>query len=332
MPENCQPPRVSVVIPCYHASMYVGDTLKSVFSQTYHDFEVVLVNDGSPDAVALQEVIAPWMDKIVYLEICHHGPSVARNTGILAAKGELVAFLDADDQWDPSYLEVQVQKLDENPSADIVYPGVTFFGDYAAGHPLPVSRGEVTFASVIDQSCIVLYSVLARRQAIIRAGLFDPGVRAAEDFDLWLRCIKTGSRIIYHNKPIFHYRVHKGSLSSDPVLMNSQAARVLQKLRTTVEMTTDERRVLEVALRKFKGLTFFCEGKHAFLVEDFTMAEDRLRSANKMLPSIRNFLVLQLVRVIPRLTRAFYVWNSSHRNSTDTECLRSPRSHPNRAH
>jgi len=318
MPEKSQTPRVSVVIPCYNASMYIGDTLKSVFSQTYHDFEVILVNDGSPDSVALQEVIAPWMDRIVYLEICNQGPSAARNTGILAAKGELVAFLDADDQWEPSYLEVQVRKLDENPSADIVYPGVTLFGDYAAGHPPLVSRGEVTFASVIDERCIVLYSVLARRQALIRAGLFDPGVRAAEDFDLWLRCIKTGSRIIYHNEPIFRYRLHKGSLSSDPILMNSQAVKVLQKLRTSVEMTTEERQVLEAALRKFEGLAFFWEAKRAFLAGDFAMAEDRLRTANNVLPSIRTFLILQLVRVIPRLARAFYVWNSSDRDPRET--------------
>ena len=77
---------MSVVIPCYNASMYVGDTLKSIFSQTYRDFEVILVNDGSSDTVALQEVIAPWMDRIVYLEICNQGPSTARNTGILAGR------------------------------------------------------------------------------------------------------------------------------------------------------------------------------------------------------------------------------------------------------
>ena len=100
--------------------------------------------------------------------------------------------------------------------------------------------------------------------------------------------------------------------------MNSQAVKVLQKLRTSVEMTTDERQVLEAALRKFEELAFFWEAKRAFLAGDFTMAGDRLRAANNVRPSIRKFFILQLVRVIPRLTRAFYVWNSRDRNPRET--------------
>ena len=121
-PNKYHQARVSVIIPCYNTAGYVVETLESVFSQTYKDYEVVVVNDGSPDTPSLELALAPWRDKITYIKTENHGLAGARNNGIRASSGELVALLDSDDVWEPNYLEVQVSKLDENPSADIVYP------------------------------------------------------------------------------------------------------------------------------------------------------------------------------------------------------------------
>lgn len=317
MPQISHKPRVSIVIPYYNAAEYVGDTLESVFSQTYRDFEVILVNDGSPDTPELLKAISPWIERIVYFEISNQGPSTARNKGILASQGELLAFLDSDDLWEPNYLEVQVQKLDENPSADIVYSGSTAFGE-CASRPGQSLRGPITFTSLIDETYWVGVTVVARRQALIKAGLFDPNIWGAEDFDLWLRCIKNGSQIIAYGTPLFRYRVRKGSNSSDPIWMASHTVKVLEKIRTLFELSADERKVLEAAIRKQEGLTLYFEAKRAFMVEDFALARERLRAANRVLPSIRNSLILPFIALMPRLTRTFYIWRSRNRISRDT--------------
>ena len=115
-------PRISVIVPCFNCAQFLPETLGSVFSQTYDDFEVVVVNDGSLDTPQLEQALAPWADRIVYIKTENHGVAEARNTGIRAAKGEFIALLDSDDIWEPNFLDVQVRKLDQHPSADIVYP------------------------------------------------------------------------------------------------------------------------------------------------------------------------------------------------------------------
>ena len=101
---------------------------------------------------------------------------------------------------------MQVSKLDENPSADIVYPSALIFGEGLRSTLYPSSEGEVNFKSLVEETCVVMVSVLARRTAFERAGLFDESLRSCEDFDMWLRCSKSGSRIIYYSTILVRYR------------------------------------------------------------------------------------------------------------------------------
>lgn len=303
-------PRVSIIIPCYNTSQFVAETLESVFAQTYKNFEAVIVNDGSPDTPELERAIAPWRDRVTYVHTENWGLAGARNNGIRASRGELIALLDSDDVWTPDYLKVQVRKLDENPTADIVYPNALIFGEGFRSSEYPRSKGEVTYRSLVDETCVVMVSVLARRTALERAGLFDENLRSCEDFDMWLRCVKNGSRIIYHSEVLVRYRRRMGSLSSDEVWMNSNAARVLNKMRDAVPMTADERRVLEDAILRFEGRKLFFEGKRAFNSGDFSMAVDRLEESNKYLRSVRVWMILWLVRTLPSVARTAYVWRS----------------------
>jgi glycosyltransferase involved in cell wall biosynthesis len=311
MTEKVKTPRVSVIIPCYNTAQYVAEAVGSAFAQTYSDYEVVIVNDDSPDTVELELALTPWWDKIVYVKTENCGLAGARNNGIRAAKGELIALLDSDDIWEPNYLEVQVRKLDENPSADVVYPRTLIFGDGpGSGTRSRASRGEVTFISLIQEACSVCVSVLARREALERVGLFDSSFRSCEDFDMWLRCVKSGSRIIYHDQVLVRYRRRKDSLSSDPVWMRGHAAKVLMKMRDTVQMTPEERDVLEATLRRFEGERLFHEGKRAFEAGDIPTAIDRLQQSNSRWGGVRTRMILFLLRTMPGLTRAAYVWKS----------------------
>ena len=302
-------PRVSVIVPCYKTAQFVAETLKSVFAQTYQNFEVVLVNDGSPDTPELEKAIAPWRDKINYLHTENCGLAGARNNGIRAAKGELIALLDSDDMWEPNYLEVQVASLDCDPTADVVYPRALLFGEgsYASTCSNP-STGEVTFSRLVQQQISVMVSVLARRSALESAGLFDDRLRSCEDFDMWLRCVKNGSRIVYHDDVLVRYRVRGDSLSADPVWMYDHARRVLEKMLASMSLTDEERSAVEVAIRQMEGNKLFFEGKGAFLAGDYALAVERLKQANAYLHSLRVRLILFGVQRAPRSLRAIYEW------------------------
>ena len=303
--------QVSVIVPCYNTAQFVEGTLRSVFAQTYTNYEVVVVNDGSPDTPQLELVLAPFRARIVYLKTENFGLAGARNNGIRASSGELIALLDSDDEWEPNYLEVQVRKLDENPGADIVYPRARIIGDGPlVGSCSKASLGEVTFTSLVEQKCVVMVSVLARRVAIERAGMFDPTLRSCEDFDMWLRCVKRGSRIIYHDEVLVRYRKRKGSLSSDPVWMLGSALKVLIKMRTAVPLTKKEREVLESAICRFEGNKLLHESKLALGQGDFPTAIQLLAQADLRLKSTRLRAILLLMRALPSLVRTVYLWRS----------------------
>src|SRR6266853_6461912 len=109
VPLDREAPRVSIGIPAYNVAPYISETLATVFAQTFTDFEVIIVNDGSPDTEEFELAIMPYRDRVRYLKQENRGASAARNTGLRVALGELIAFLDADDLWSPNYSEEQLK-------------------------------------------------------------------------------------------------------------------------------------------------------------------------------------------------------------------------------
>src|SRR6185437_2705463 len=122
-------PLVSVIVPAYNVAEFIGDALNSVLAQTFTDYEIIVVNDGSPDTEALEKALGPYMSRIVYIKQENRGVSAARNTAIKAARGSLLAFLDGDDTWLPNYFDVQVPGIQNDPTIDVLYPNVIMFGD-----------------------------------------------------------------------------------------------------------------------------------------------------------------------------------------------------------
>jgi len=209
-------PKVSVIIPSYNTAQYIGETLDSVFAQTFDDFEVIVVNDGSPDTGELERVLGPYRDSIVYVTKKNGGLSSARNAGIRVARGQYVALLDSDDVWEPDYLAAQVAALDADPSAAVSYANAVIFGDGLdeGMNYMSVFRpeGEVTVQRIVAMKCNVLVSALVRRAALDRVGVFDEGLRTNEDFDLWLR-IAREHRLANLPEPLLVYREVPGSIS-----------------------------------------------------------------------------------------------------------------------
>src|SRR5207302_3958916 len=238
------------------------------------------------------------------------GLSGARNTGIRDARAPLIALLDADDLWEPGYLAGQLAEFACDPTIDVLYPNAVFFGDTTeAGQEymkLCPSEGEVTFESLVAQRCQVMVSVMARRDAIMRAGLFDESLRSVEDFDLWLRIVKQGGRIAYHRRVLVRYRRRAGSLSADPVWMCEHALKVLTKAERTFELTTAERRALKEAVARFRAMLSFNRGKRAFFRGDAQAAINELAGANAQLRSPKLALTILGLRVAPQLLLRLY--------------------------
>jgi len=303
-------PSVSIIMPCYRVSQYIADALESVFAQTFTDYEVVVVNDGSPDTEEFERVLAPYMDRIIYIRQENRGCSAARNTAILASRGRYLALLDPDDIWEENYLEVHVGMLERDRSIDLIYPNATIFGDMPdAGRlfmDLSPSEGEVTFESLVSQQCNVMISVTARREAIIEAGMFDESLRSAEDFDMWLRLLHHGGRIVYHRLPLVRYRRRRGSLSSDPAWMCRNVLRVFKKAEETLDLSPAEREALEQQGQRFRALQDLYEGKKAFFQGEVKTAIENLTRANEFFKSGKLRLTCLLLRASPHLLLRAY--------------------------
>ncbi len=156
-----QTPRVSIVIPVYNVAEFIAETLDSIRSQTFTDYETILVNDGSTDTEKLEKVLAPYFDEIIYIKQANSGVAAARNQAIRTARGTIIAFLDGDDIWLPAYLASQVAALNTK-KCDLIYSSALLFGE--AQKKLGIfthkirSRGKVDAESLISGKCIVTLS------------------------------------------------------------------------------------------------------------------------------------------------------------------------------
>ena len=196
-------PLVSVVIPAWNCSRWIDEALESVYSQTYRNLEIVVVDDGSTDDTA--QILGRHGDRIRYFHQPNAGTGAARNAGVAQARGELIAFLDNDDVWMPEKLERQVRALQGWPQCGLVFADGRRFNE-AGVRPeslLPsrlepwmdecrTEDPEVFVGSLAREfyfGCPIssASAVLARRSVIVAVGGFDEGLTITDDYDLWLR-------------------------------------------------------------------------------------------------------------------------------------------------
>ena len=289
-------PTVSVVIPVYRAR-HLRAAIESVRAQTFNDYDIIVVDDGSPDRPELERWLAGERDGLQYLKQENQGPSAARNAGVHAARGTFVAFLDADDTWEPTYLEEQVRALTPPAGLDMSYCNWMTMGIAEARE-----YGPITCASLLRDECqVILSGVVATREALLRAGLFDERFRHGEDFDLWLRMLKTGARLDFHRRPLLNRRVHEGSLSYDTLNHGEKALLVLEKFRDRTDLSGDERAAVEWRLRSLGAEVAIERAKRAVATGYFAEATQAIEDANEFYRSWKLRIVALLLRLWPRL-------------------------------
>jgi len=221
-------PRVSVIIPAFNASQFISQAIESVLSQTFKDYELIVVDDGSTDETAA--LVLRYGERLRYVYQKNQGLSSARNTGIVKASGELLAFLDADDYWDRKKLEHQTDLLDRTPGTGVVYTALKVVDqdDHGIEERRCSLRGHL-LSSLLTENCVTPSSALVRRECLEKVGTFDENLSASEDWDLWLRIAPFYS-FDFIDLPLTFYRVHAGSMHKDLARMERNVFQVLDKL------------------------------------------------------------------------------------------------------
>ena len=310
MSGGTRTPRVSVIIPAFRVTEFIVDTLQSVFNQTYTDYEVIVVNDGSPDTPRFESTIAPYRDRVRYIVQENGGPARARNTAIRASRSELIAQLDGDDQWLPTFLESQVGFLDAHPNADAVFSNAVIFGGPNEGRAFfdvnPTS-GPVSLASLLSQRVVLLASSMAgRRESLERVGLYDESLRGAEDYDFWLRLAAAGARMEYQRDILVRYRRGPHSVSADESHMIKYGLAVLDKVAQTFPLTAEDRSSVEEGRIRMRSTLSYRNGVSALRRGDVAVARREFADVKRSTAPVRLWVLRTALRVAPRLTAGAY--------------------------
>jgi len=201
--------KVSVQVPCYNSEKYIYETIKSVLDQTFQDFEIIVVDDGSVDGSG--DIIKNFRDpriKYVYQE--NAGLSNARNKAVSLSSGEYIAFLDHDDIWLPDKLERQVSVLDGDPEIALVYSNYyKIFSDGAKilGLAGPQPEGNA-FEALLYNYTVGLVTAMVRKKALDELGsIFDTSLNVCEDLDVFMRVLYR-RKAAYLDEPLALYRIH----------------------------------------------------------------------------------------------------------------------------
>lgn len=201
---------VSVVIPCYNQAVYLSETLDSVLEQTYQDWEIVLVNDGSPDNT--EEVAKMYMekdDRIRYVYKENGGLSSARNVGIHEAKGQYILPLDSDDIIKPTYMELAMQVFEKNPSYKVVYCQGMLFGKI--NYPWKSQKWR-SYKSLLARNPFFC-SAFFRKSDCLAAGGYDENMRTGfEDWEFFIRLLDEYDTVYQIPQALFYYRVKNQSM------------------------------------------------------------------------------------------------------------------------
>lgn len=199
-------PKVSVVIPCYNHGELLKETLDSLTVQTFSDFEVIIVNDGSTDTATVDVLQSLNSPQIKVIHTVNKGVSAARNRGISEAVGEYILPLDADDKIGSAYIEMAVNVLENSPEVTAVYFDRILFGDIEGLAPLPVYDP----VALLTENCI--YAALFRKADWQSVGGFsEKMVYGWEDWDFWISLSALGKQFVKISEPLFFYRIRSNS-------------------------------------------------------------------------------------------------------------------------
>lgn len=247
---------ISVVIPLYNKEQSIASTLQTVLKQTYQDFEIVIVNDGSTDH-SVEEVAKVHDNRIRLIHQNNAGVSAARNRGIEEAKGEYIAFLDADDEWKPEYLETQHELTQKYPECNVFVCNYEFKNAQGKVTPtiirkLPFTGENGILSNYFEvASCshppICSISIMVKKKAIQSIGGFPVSIKSGEDLLTWAR-LAINEKIAYDKKAYAVFNVEGYSINEKPKRIPAEQDIVGQELKALLKAHPSK------GLRLYNGL------------------------------------------------------------------------------
>ena len=296
-------PRVSVIIPTYNYGHFLGEAIQSVLDQTFTDFEIIIVNDGSTDNT--NEVAESFTDpRIRYIYQENRGLSAARNTGIKASSGVYIATLDSDDMWLQQNLEIVVKRLDSHPDVGLVCSDLQVYDD-ATGAILgrfwydkrshsrvnPKKAARFALQYLLHRGCFIApQAILVRRTVFHEVGYFDESLRTHEDWDMAVRIVQRFP-IETIDIPLVINRKHGVSMQSNIERMYEGAIIVLNKAIHSYSLCSSDLKIVRRRLAR----THFSYGKEMIVHGNIAAGREKLLTTIRTNPwHIRSYLYLAI--------------------------------------
>lgn len=322
-------PRIAVIVPAYGVAHLVGEALDSLLAQDYADWECMVIDDGAPDDVA--GAVAPYLHdpRIRFLQSANKGVSAARNAAIAASCAPLIALLDGDDRFRPTYLSTMVSLFKAEPEVRLATCNALIFGAVARER-LCFNAGQGsgdglhgTLADVLDRSFGVYIGSTFRRADFDAIGGFDTTMAQSEDFDLWVRLMQLGGPARYVDAVLGEYRVRSNSASAHAGRMLMGNLKVYEKARAALPVDAPEQALLaRLASDSAQALAF----EHAIdrVVDgDTSRGLAELKAVRSRVKGPVWNLSFALWNVLPSLARPMLSWrrNAHRRGNQSTGTL-----------
>ncbi|MBD3322693.1 MAG: glycosyltransferase [Chitinivibrionales bacterium] len=257
-------PDISVVIPLYNGETFIAECLESVFAQTDQPMEVIVVDDGSTDKSV--EIVKNFEKNITVINQKNSDVSAARNAGVKAAHGELIAFLDQDDLWEPSKLEKQIALFMKEPDIDLVFTDLVKIGPSGKKRH-PKDRDKIArsltdsnlFHKLAIKNVLMPSAVMVKKGSFVKAGLFDESFATCGDYEMWLRMAGMNMKFRYVSDPLTVYRYHGANESKKTDIMNEDRIKAVEKVFDNPSLSESKKRFRNKSIARA-----YIEGAHAY--------------------------------------------------------------------
>ena len=312
---------VSIIIPAYNAEKYIRGSIKTILEQTYNNFEIIVIDDGSVDNTA-QIIKDEYKDdaRIKLISQKNGGVAVARNHGIKMARGEYIAFLDPDDYYLPAKIEREVEFLQSHPEFDVVYCKMKHFYDdnidVLYQHKGEMPSGQV-FENLLDRFFGQLNTVLIPKRIFEKIGMFDENFRDSEEWDMFLRIARARYTFGFLDEDLVRIRISKSSLSryENQWKMKSHNMFVFEELNKS--MSEEERKKYNMPTRLAKMRFILTVAYLAAGKKDLALIELKKIKYFNLLKKIFINMLFIITWLLPASLLEFIIvkiWSYKHRH------------------
>lgn len=308
-------PTFSVIMPAYATGPYIEEAIESVRAQTRSDWQLVVVDDGSPDDLAAK--VEPFTDdaRIILIRQENGGVAAARNTALAAAEGEWLITLDSDDMLEPDYMERMVALIAENRLASLITPdallvdeaGVSLGRHYSDMSAIPPGVAvDDALPRLLEHNIFIPMST-SRRSVVEELGGWDTNLNSIEDYDLWLRLAAAGYGCTIALEPLARYRVRAGSITRDADGHNGRVYEMRVKLMTKVlardDLQPGHREIARRSLRHAQAGRSLADARSALHRGDYSTSRSKAWEAWRQGHLARHGLIATGVGLAPGVMR-----------------------------